>query len=99
MNIDLLLSRGSAIDGTETLNYRADAAIQDLTLREISCISAPQDVATVDPAGLVVTPRFIDFRNRRGFTLTVDPQEHAHRRRLQLSTFVSHEGRIAYGVE
>jgi predicted amidohydrolase len=70
MNIDLVLSRGSAIDGTETLNYRADAVIQDLSLREIGCISAPPDVATIDPAGVVVTARFIDIRDRLSHPLS-----------------------------
>jgi hypothetical protein len=49
MNIDLLLSRGSEIDGTETPNYRADAVIQDLSLRGIGCISSSHDVATQTP--------------------------------------------------
>jgi N-acyl-D-amino-acid deacylase len=74
MNIDLLLSGGSVVDGTGAPGYRADVAITNGKIKEIGRLTAPPEVPVLDAAGLVVAPGFIDIHSHSDFTLTVDPR-------------------------
>jgi N-acyl-D-amino-acid deacylase len=65
---DLVLRGGRVIDGTGSPWYRADLAIQGDTIAQIApAITAPAR-RTIDAAGMVVSPGFIDIHThaRRG---------------------------------
>jgi N-acyl-D-amino-acid deacylase len=56
---DIVIRGGSVVDGTGAAQYSADIAIKDGVICEIGEISAPTR-DTIDAAGAIVTPGFID---------------------------------------
>jgi len=76
MNIDLLISGGSVVDGTGKPACVADVAVQDGRIAEIGTIAIeqPAGIPVLDATGLIVAPGFIDIHSHSDFTLVVDPR-------------------------
>ena len=58
---DLLIRNGRVVDGTGAPWYRADVAIRDGRIAAIGRLAEARATRTIDAAGLVVAPGFIDM--------------------------------------
>ena len=74
MDMDLLISGGSVVDGTGKPPRRADVAVQDGRILDVGTIVKPEEVPCLDASGLLVAPGFIDIHSHSDFTLIVDPR-------------------------
>ena len=59
MSHDLIIKGGTIIDGTGAQRFAADIAIDDGVITEVGSINA-QAKRTIDAAGALVTPGFVD---------------------------------------
>lgn len=70
----IVIRGGSVIDGTGAPPYRADVAVAGGRIVEIGDDIATGDAETIDAAGLVVAPGFIDIKTHSDWTLPLMPQ-------------------------
>jgi N-acyl-D-amino-acid deacylase len=69
---DLLITNGLILDGTGSAPYRADVAVSQGDIVAIGSLPAPAH-HTLDAAGLVVSPGFIDLHTHSDFSFLLDP--------------------------
>jgi N-acyl-D-aspartate/D-glutamate deacylase len=70
---DLLLKNGRVVDGAGTPWYVADVAIRDGKIAAIGRLNPADAARTIDAAGLVVAPGFIDMMGQTGSPFLKDP--------------------------
>lgn len=70
---DLLIRNGHLIDGTGSPWYAADIAIRDGHIVAIGHLDPGSAKQTIDAAGMVVAPGFIDMLGQSEFTILVNP--------------------------
>ena len=73
MAVDLLIRNGTVLDGTGG-EQLADVAVKDGRIVGIGNSDAWEALETLDAAGLLVTPGFIDIHSHSDYTLLVDPR-------------------------
>ena len=73
MGVDLVVRGGAILDGSGGEPYTADLVIADGHIAEIGSVGAI-DAPTIDAAGLMVAPGFIDIHSHSDYTLLVDPR-------------------------
>jgi N-acyl-D-aspartate/D-glutamate deacylase len=78
---DLLIRHGRIVDGTGAPWYRADVAIRDGRIAAIGSLAEARATRTIDAAGLVVAPGFIDMMGQ-----TAAPFVQDHRAAVNLLT-------------
>src|SRR5580658_1336907 len=71
---DLIITRGHIIDGTGSPWYSGDLGIRDGKIAAIGNLSAAPRKRTIDAAGKVVAPGFIDMLGQSEQTILVDPR-------------------------
>ncbi|MEP7364616.1 MAG: D-aminoacylase [Acidobacteriota bacterium] len=71
-DFDLLLQRGKVVDGTGNPWFRADVGIKAGKIAAIGDLKGKTATRTIDAAGLVVAPGFIDIHNHSDETLLAD---------------------------
>jgi N-acyl-D-amino-acid deacylase len=71
---DLVITNGHIIDGTGSPWYSGDIGIRDGKVAAIGNLAAAQRKRTIDAAGKVVAPGFIDMLGQSEFTILVDPR-------------------------
>jgi N-acyl-D-amino-acid deacylase len=71
---DLVVTNGHIIDGTGSPWYSADIGIRDGKIAAIGNLSAAPRKRTIDAAGKVVAPGFIDMLGQSELTILVDPR-------------------------
>jgi dihydroorotase/N-acyl-D-amino-acid deacylase len=71
---DLVITNGHIIDGTGSPWYSGDLGIRDGKIAAIGNLSAAPRKRTVDAAGKVVAPGFIDVLGQSELTILVDPR-------------------------
>ena len=69
---DLLFKNGSVIDGTGSPAYAADVAVKDGEIAAIGSLEE-ESAKTIDAAGLVVSPGFIDLHTHSDMSFLLDP--------------------------
>ncbi len=71
---DLVILGGTAIDGSGNQGRRADLGIRAGKIAAIGSLNGAAARRTIDAAGLVVAPGFIDMHNHSDDTLLAEPQ-------------------------
>src|SRR6201997_2274053 len=71
---DLVITHGHIIDGTGSPWYSGDVGIRDGKIAAIGNLSAAPRKHTIDAAGKVVAPGFIDMLGQSELTILVDPR-------------------------
>jgi len=72
--LDVVISNGHIIDGTGSPWYSGDVGIRDGKIAAIGNLSAAPRKRTIDAAGKVVAPGFIDMLGQSDLTILVDPR-------------------------
>ena len=73
-NFDLIIINGHIIDGTGSPWYFADIGIREGKIAAIGNLSAAARTRTIDAAGKIVAPGFIDMLGQSELTILVDPR-------------------------
>jgi len=71
---DLVITNGHIIDGTGSPWYSGDVGIRDGKIAAIGNLAAAPRKRTIDAAGKVVAPGFIDMLGQSELTILVDPR-------------------------
>src|SRR6202453_1822238 len=71
---DLVITNGHIIDGTGSPWYSGDLGIRDGKVAAIGNLSASPRKRTIDAAGKVVAPGFIDMLGQSEYSILVDPR-------------------------
>jgi len=71
---DLVIARGHIVDGTGSPWYSGDVGIRDGRIAAIGNLTAAPRKRTIDAAGKVVAPGFIDMLGQSELTILVDPR-------------------------
>src|SRR5271166_658166 len=71
---DLVITNGHIIDGTGSPWYSGDLGIRDGKIAAIGNLAAAPRKRTIDAAGKVVAPGFIDMLGQSELTILVDPR-------------------------
>jgi dihydroorotase/N-acyl-D-amino-acid deacylase len=71
---DLVITNGHIIDGTGSPWYAADLGIRDGKVAAIGNLATAPRKRTIDAAGKVVAPGFIDMLGQSEFTILIDPR-------------------------
>jgi N-acyl-D-amino-acid deacylase len=82
---DLTILGGTVVDGTGKPGYRADIGITGEIIAAIGDLSQAATARSIDAAGLVVAPGFVDTHTHSEGALLVDPQ-HAYGLRQGITT-------------
>jgi N-acyl-D-aspartate/D-glutamate deacylase len=69
---DLLIRGGRVVDGTGNPSYLADVGIKQGRIAALGKLAGSTATRTIDAAGLVVAPGFVDIHNHSDDTLLVD---------------------------
>ena len=72
--LDVLITNGNIVDGTGRSSYLSDLGIKDGKITAIGDLSASSSEKTIDAAGLVVAPGFIDIHTHSDMSLLADPR-------------------------
>jgi dihydroorotase/N-acyl-D-amino-acid deacylase len=71
---DLLIRNGRIVDGTGSPWYAGDLAIRDGRIAAVGRLGAVPARRTIDAAGKVVAPGFIDMLGQSELTILIDPR-------------------------
>jgi dihydroorotase/N-acyl-D-amino-acid deacylase len=71
---DIVITNGHIIDGTGSPWYSGDVGIRDGRIAAIGNLTAASRLRTIDAAGKVVAPGFIDMLGQSEMTILVDPR-------------------------
>jgi N-acyl-D-amino-acid deacylase len=91
-HFDLRIIHGEVIDGTGAPRRRSDVGIRGDTIVEIGDLSSSTATVTIDAAGQVVTPGFIDLLGQSEGPVLMDPHLEG-KVRQGVTTEVTGEGR------
>jgi N-acyl-D-aspartate/D-glutamate deacylase len=70
---DLIIRNGHIIDGTGSPWYAGDVAVQNGRIAAVGSLVGATARTTIDAAGMVVAPGFIDMLGQSDLTILVDP--------------------------
>ena len=73
-SFDIVITNGHIIDGTGSPWYSGDLGIRDGKIAAIGKLSAAPRTRTIDAAGKVVAPGFVDMLGQSEMTILVDPR-------------------------
>jgi N-acyl-D-amino-acid deacylase len=72
--LDVALRGGTLVDGTGSAPWAADVGIQDGRIMSVGSLENVEAAQSLDVAGLVVAPGFVDIHSHSDATLLVDPR-------------------------
>jgi dihydroorotase/N-acyl-D-amino-acid deacylase len=70
---DLIIRNGHIIDGTGSPWYSGDVAIRDGRIAAVGALNDAKAAKTIDAAGMVVAPGFIDMLGQSDLSILVNP--------------------------
>src|ERR1035438_5951915 len=70
---DVVIRNGRIIDGTGSLSYSGDIAIQGGRIAAIGQLAQSETKGTIDAQGMVIAPGFIDMLGQSELTILVNP--------------------------
>ena len=73
MALDLLIRGGLIVDGTGAAPFRGDVALEDGRITAVGELDGAEANRTIDAAGRVVCPGFVDPHSHSDFTLLTNP--------------------------
>src|SRR2546423_7567811 len=71
---DLIIRNGHIIDGTGSPWYSGDVGIRDGRIAAVGALVDAKAAKTIDAAGMVVAPGFIDMLGQSDLSILVNPQ-------------------------
>ncbi len=71
--LDILIQNAYVVDGSGQPRYRADVAVAGGRIAQVGRLEQAQAAITLDAAGCVVTPGFVDMHSHTDFTLPLLP--------------------------
>ena len=89
---DLLIKGGTVIDGTGEPAFRADVGISGDRIGAVGDLAAADAARTIDAAGRVVSPGFIDTHAHSDGALLLDPQHASGLRQGITTEFLGQDG-------
>jgi len=89
---DLVILNGTVVDGTGALGFQADVGIKDGKIAKISNLTTAEAKKTIDAAGLVVAPGFIDNHTNTASQLLVNPRAESKIRQGVTTEFKGEQG-------
>ncbi|MDA1312403.1 MAG: D-aminoacylase [Acidobacteria bacterium] len=89
---DLLITNARVVDGMGNPWYRADVAVRDGAIVEIGRLEGRAAARTIDAAGRVLSPGFIDMMGGRTYPLLEDPDAAESKLRQGITTMLAGEG-------
>src|SRR6478672_6880844 len=89
---DILIRRGTVIDGSGRPGEGADVAIAGGRIAAIGPSLAGEAARIVDADGLVVTPGFIDIKTHSDFVLPINPKAESKVRQGVTTEIIGHCG-------
>ena len=92
MSDSIVIRNGIVIDGTRAEPIRADVAVEDGRIVEIGTDISTGMAETVDAAGKVVAPGFIDIKTHSDWTLPLMPQAESKIRQGVTTEVIGHCG-------
>jgi N-acyl-D-amino-acid deacylase len=96
---DLVIRGGTLIDGTGVAGRPADLAVRGDRIVAIGDLAAAAAGRTIDAAGLVVAPGFIDVQGQSGVTLLLDGHGESHLRQGITSEVIGEASSPAFWTE
>ncbi|MFC2076584.1 amidohydrolase family protein [candidate division KSB1 bacterium] len=73
MNFDTLIINGTVVDGTGGAEIKADIGIKGGIIKAMGDLAGSETGRTIDAAGLVVSPGFIDLHTHADIALITEP--------------------------
>ncbi len=92
MSDSIVIRNGTVIDGTRAEPVRADVAVEDGRIMEIGNDISTGGAETIDAAGKVVAPGFIDIKTHSDWTLPLMPQAESKIRQGVTTEVIGHCG-------
>lgn len=89
---DLIIRGGSVVDGTGRPAFDADVGISGERIEAVGDLSAAEAARTIDAAGHVVSPGFIDTHAHSDGVLLLDPQHASGIRQGITTEFLGQDG-------
>ena len=89
---DLLITNARVLDGMGNPWYRADVAVRGGAIVEIGRLEGREAARTIDAAGRVLSPGFIDMMGGRTYPLLEDPDAAESKLRQGITTMLAGEG-------
>ena len=89
---NIIIRNGTVIDGSGAEPFVADVAVTDGRIVEIGADIATGDAETVDAAGLVIAPGFIDIKTHSDWTLPLMPRAESKIRQGVTTEVIGHCG-------
>ncbi|MBM4408076.1 MAG: D-aminoacylase [Chloroflexi bacterium] len=71
---DLIIRGGSLIDGSGSPRRRSDVGVREGRVAALGDLSAAEAADTIDAAGRIVAPGFVDIHTHSDFTILSDPR-------------------------
>ena len=71
--LDLLIRNGWVVDGSGSARFRADVGVEGDRIADVGRLEGAEARQTIDAAGHVVTPGFVDMHSHTDMTLPVLP--------------------------
>ncbi len=91
-SLDVLITGARIVDGAGNPWFRGDVGIRDDRIAAVGHLADWQATRTIDAAGRVVSPGFIDMMGQSSLVLVTDPASAESKLRQGITTYLSGEG-------